>query len=273
MNSETLNPTLSAAKTYVYTYGMNLLFAIIVFFIGMKVAKFISNRFEKVLLKKEVDVSLAKFLSSVLSWTLKIAVCISAITTLGFETTSFVAILGSAGLAVGLALQGSLSNFAGGVLILLLKPFKVGDFIMAQGESGTVESISTFATTLTTPDNKVIIIPNGSLANSNITNVSAKPTRRVDFTFGIGYDDDLKKAKDLIEAHFKSDSRVLSDPDYQIVLGELADSSVNIIARAWTKSSDYWDFYFETLEKMKYTFDQEKISIPYPQTDIHVFKQ
>lgn len=228
-------------------HGTNIILAIILLFFGLKISSILAKKVEKVLIKKDVEKSLCKFLSSLVSWMLKVAVVISTIRTLGFETTSFVAILGSAGLAIGLAMQGSLSNFAGGVLILLLKPFKIGDFIIAQGESGTVESISTFCTTLLTPDNKVIIIPNGGLANSNITNVSAKPTRRVDFTFGIGYSDDLKLAKSIIENHFNSDDRVLKDPSFQIVLGELADSSVNIVARAWTKSSDYWDFYFETL--------------------------
>jgi small conductance mechanosensitive channel len=259
-------------KQTILTYGMSIILAIILLIVGLKLSTFIARRFEKVLNKNQVEESLSKFLASLVSWVLKIAVFISTINTLGFETTSFIAILGSAGLAVGLAMQGSLSNFAGGVLILLLKPFKIGDFIVAQGESGTVESISTFCTTLLTPDNKVIIIPNGGLANSNITNVSAKPTRRVDFTFGIGYGDDLKKAKMLIETHFKSDARVLKDPNFQIVLGELADSSVNITARAWTKSEDYWNFYFETLEQIKATFDTEGISIPFPQRDVNLIK-
>ena len=260
-------------KQLIITYGMNIILAIILLVVGLKLSTFSAQRFENLLNKNDVEKSLSKFLASLVSWVLKIAVCISTINTLGFESTSFIAILGSAGLAVGLAMQGSLSNFAGGVLILLLKPFKAGDFIIAQGESGTVESISTFCTTLLTPDNKVIIIPNGGLANSNITNVSAKPTRRVDFTFGIGYGDDLKKAKMLIETHFKSDTRVLKDPNFQIVLGELAESSVNIIARAWTKSEDYWSFYFETLEQIKLTFDAEGISIPFPQRDVHLIKE
>ncbi len=260
-------------KNLFLQYGLRVLYAVVLLFIGFKISNYIVKKLEKVLLSKQVELSLAKFLSSVSLWVLKIAVVLSAIKTVGFETTSFVAILGSAGLAVGLALQGSLANFAGGVLILILKPFKVGDFIMAQGESGTVEAISTFATTLVSGDNKVIIIPNGKLANSNITNVSAKPTRRVDFTFGIGYGDDIKKAKDIIENHFKNDARVLSEPKYVIAVGELADSSVNLIARAWTNKADYWSFYWETLEKIKADFDNAGISIPFPQREINVIQK
>lgn len=268
-----MNTYLTYAKGLVVQYGLNIIYALVLLFVGFKVSNYIVRKFEKVLELKQIDVSLSKFLGSVASSVLKIAVVLSAVKTVGFETTSFIAILGSAGLAVGLALQGSLANFAGGVLILILKPFKVGDFIMAQGESGTVESISTFATTLVSGDNKVITIPNGKLANSNITNVSAKPTRRVDFTFGIGYGDDIKKAKDIIENHFKNDERVLKDPNYMIVVGELADSSVNLIARAWTNKGDYWPFYWETLEKIKVDFDSAGITIPFPQRELTMIQK
>lgn len=261
------------AEKLVIAYGTKVLLAVVVLIIGLKISNAIASRVKKVLEGRNIEPSLASFLSSVVLWALKAAVFISAVHTVGFQTTSFVAILGSAGLAVGLALQGSLSNFAGGVLILLLKPFKQGDFITAQGHSGTVESISTFATTLTTGDNKTIVIPNGPLANSSIINFSAKPTRRVDFVFGIGYDDDLKKAKELIEGHLKADQRVLSDPGIQVMVGELADSSVNIFARAWVNSSDYWPLFWETTEKIKLTFDKEGISIPFPQRDVHIHNQ
>ncbi|MAZ50053.1 MAG: mechanosensitive ion channel protein MscS [Halobacteriovoraceae bacterium] len=264
---------LNQGKTLVITYGTNLLLALVLLFIGLRIANLISSRVKKVLMARSIEASLASFLASVVSWALKAAVFISTVHTMGFETISFVAILGSAGLAVGLALQGSLSNFAGGVIILLLKPFKQGDFITAQGYSGTVESISTFSTTLTTGDNKTIVIPNGPLANSSIVNFSTKPTRRVDFVFGIGYGDDLKKAKTLIEDHLKSDSRVLAEPGVQVMVGELADSSVNINARAWVNSSDYWPLFWETTENMKLTFDREGISIPFPQRDVHHYGQ
>jgi len=273
MNQANLDQYFSVMKTYIIQYGLKVLLAIVVLLIGMKIASIIANRFEKTLMKKEVDASLSHFLGSVVSWVLKIAVVISAIRTVGFETTSFVAILGSAGLAVGLALQGSLSNFAGGVLILLLKPFKVGDFIKADGQVGSVSNITTFYTQLKTGDNQVIFIPNGKLANSTVINVNAESTRRVDFVFGIGYGDDIGKAKSIIEYHFKNDSRVLQDPVFTITVGELADSSVNLNARAWTKTSDYWGFYWEMLEVIKVAFDSEGISIPFPQRDVHLIKE
>lgn len=268
-----LNKIYASLESLVITHGLNIIFGLLLLIVGLKVSTIIAKKSEKALLAKNIDASLGHFLGSLISWFLKIAVVISAIKTMGFATTSFIAVLGSAGLAVGLALQGSLSNFAGGVLILLLKPFKVGDFIMAQGESGTVEAITTFSTTLLTGDNKRIILPNGSLANSKVTNVNANSTRRVDFVFGIGYDDDLKKAKMILEEHFKNDPRVLKDQKILVVLGELADSSVNINARAWTQTSDYWSFYWETLETIKEKFDKEGISIPFPQRDVHHYNQ
>jgi small conductance mechanosensitive channel len=190
----------------------------------------------------------------------------------GIATTSFVAILGAAGLAVGLALQGSLANFAGGVLILLFKPFKVGDFINAQGHAGTVNAIRVFFTTLKTPDNKTIIIPNGALSNSSITNFSTEPQRRVDMTFGIGYADDIQKAKGILKRLVDSDSRILREPEPAIVLTELADSSVNFAVRAWCNATDYWGIYFDMHEKVKESFDKEGVSIPFPQRDLHVYE-
>ena len=192
---------------------------------------------------------------------------------IGIETTSFIAVLGAAGLAIGLALQGSLSNFAGGVLVLMFRPYKVGDFIDAQGVMGTVHEIQIFNTILKTPDNKVIIVPNGAISNGIITNFSMEATRRVDFVFGIGYSDDIAKAKATIERLISEDGRALSDPEPQIVVSELADSSVNITTRVWVNASDYWGLFFDLTEKVKLTFDQEGISIPFPQRDVHVIQE
>ena len=188
---------------------------------------------------------------------------------IGIEMTSFVAILGAAGLAVGLALQGTLQNFAGGVMLLLFKPFKVGDVLSAQGFTGSVKEIQIFNTIMATPDNRIIIIPNGGLANSAMTNFSTMDTRRVDFSFGIGYDDDFEKAKSLIRSLIDADSRILKDPEPFVRVGELADSSVNITTRVWVNAADYWAVHFDLIENVKKTFDKEKVSFPYPQMDVH----
>ena len=186
---------------------------------------------------------------------------------------SFVAIIGAAGLAVGLALQGTLQNFAGGVIILILRPFKVGDYIEGSGHAGTIKEIQIFNTVMLTPDNKKIIIPNGGLSNASITNYSAQPTRRVDMVFGIGYDDDIKKAKELLETIVTGDERVLKDPIHQIAVSELADSSVNFVVRPWVNAADYWDVYFDMHEKIKLEFDKAGISIPFPQRDVHIYNE
>jgi small conductance mechanosensitive channel len=220
--------------------------------------------------KNNIDASLRPFLACVISWVLKICVFITAINSAGVQTTSFIAILGTAGLAVGMALQGSLSNFAGGVLILILKPFKVGDVIKAQGFVGSVEKITTFSTFLKTPDNQVICIPNGGLANSPIVNINQESTRRVDFTFGAGYGDSISEAKALLENIVGRDARILKNPSHQIGVGELADSSVNFYVRTWVATADYWDVFFDITELVKIEFDKNKISIPFPQTDVHI---
>lgn len=257
-------------EKYLATTGVNLITALIVLFVGLKIVNFIVSKTTKLMERNEIDASLRPFLASVLSWTLKTSVVIAAINSAGVETTSFIAILGTAGLAVGMALQGSLSNFAGGVLILILKPFKVGDVIKAQGFVGSVEKITTFSTFLKTPDNQVICIPNGGLANSPIVNINQEATRRVDFTFCIGYGDSISEAKNLLENIVSADSRILKDPAHQIVVGELADSSVNIYVRAWVDTADYWGVFFDTTETVKVEFDKSKISIPFPQTDVHI---
>lgn len=188
----------------------------------------------------------------------------------GIETTSFIAILAAAGLAIGLALQGSLTNFAGGVLILMFRPYKVGDFVDAQGVTGTVDEIQIFNTVIKTGDNKRIIVPNGAISNGIITNFSAEATRRVDFIFGIGYDDDIAQAKSTLKRIFAEDDRVFTDPEPLVVVSELADSSVNFTCRVWVNAADYWGVFFDTTEKVKLVFDKENISIPYPQSDVHI---
>ena len=197
---------------------------------------------------------------------------IAALGQLGIETASFVVVLGAAGLAVGLALQGSLSNFASGFLMIIFKPFKVDDYVEAAGVAGTVEEIQVFTTTLKTPDNKTVIIPNSNITGDNIVNWTIKGTRRVDMVFGIGYDDDIDKAKQIISDILAKDDRILDDPPTQIALSELADSSVNFVARPWVKIEDYFGVYCDALENIKKAFDAEGISIPYPQRDVHVYE-
>ena len=254
-------------------YAPKALLAIFTLIVGLWVIKFVVKGMLKALEKSKVDESLKKFLGSLFGAILKIMLLISVASMVGIETTSFIAIIGAAGLAVGLALQGSLANFAGGVLILLFKPFKVGDFIDAQGYMGSVSEIQIFNTIMKTPDNKTIIIPNGGLSSGSITNFSAESKRRVDMTFGIGYGDDIKKAKDTLNAIANADSRVLKDPASMVVVSELADSSVNFAVRVWVNAADYWGLFFDMQETVKLEFDKQGISIPFPQQDVHLFKQ
>ncbi len=251
-------------------YGPKLLLAIIVLIVGLWIIKRVVNVINKGLEASNTDPTLAKFLGSLASIVFKALLFISVASMVGIETTSFIAILGAAGLAIGLALQGSLGNFAGGVLILMFRPYKVGDFVDAQGVAGTVAEIQIFNTVIKTPDNKVIIVPNGSISNGIITNFSAEENRRVDFVFGIGYDDDVAKAKATLRRIFDEDDRVHQDPEPFVVVSELADSSVNFTCRVWVNAADYWGVYFDTMEKVKLVFDQENIGIPYPQTDVHL---
>lgn len=252
-------------------YGPKVLLALLTLIIGFWIIKWISKVFLKVMNKREVDASLKSFLKSMVSILLKIMLVISVAGMVGIETTSFIAVLGAAGLAVGLALSGTLQNFAGGIMILLFKPFKVGDFIDAQGYMGSVREIQIFNTIMKTPDNKTIIIPNGQLANGAMVNFSTEEKRRVDMTFGISYDDDIDKARSIIDGLIKVDSRVLNDPaEPFIAVSELGDSSVNFAVRVWANASDYWGIFFDMQEKVKKAFDKEGISIPYPQTDVHL---
>jgi len=255
-------------------YGPKILMALLTLIIGWWIISRLSKLFVKVMDKREVDPGLKGFLKSMVSIVLKVMLIISVAGMVGIETTSFIAILGAAGLAIGMALSGTLQNFAGGVMILLFKPFKIGDFIDAQGYMGTVKQIMIFNTILKTPDNKTIIIPNAQIANGSMVNFSTEEQRRVDMTFGISYDDDIDKAKEIIDGLIKADSRVLNEPAKPfIAVSELADSSVNFAVRVWANASDYWGIFFDMQESVKKTFDKENISIPYPQTDVHLHKQ
>ena len=253
-------------------YGPSLILAIITFIIGSWIISGIVKNLGKMMEKREVDPSLTPFLKSLLGVILRIMLIISVISMIGIEMTSFIAILGAAGLAIGLSMQGTLQNFAGGVMILLFKPFKVGQFIDATGYMGTVKEIQIFNTILTTPDNKRIIIPNGSLAGSSMTNFSAESTRRVDWKFGIAYGDDYDKAKELLLSWIDADPRALKDPAPFVALSELADSSVNIVVRVWVNPSDYWSLFFDMNEKVYKEFGKHGLNIPFPQMDVHLDK-
>jgi len=266
-------PYFDKAIELVMEYGPKLILAILFLIIGMWIIKGVKKLFTKAMQKGNVEISLQKFLISMITVALKVLLLISVASMVGIATTSFIAILGAATFAIGLALQGSMSNFAGGVLILLLKPFKVGDTIEAQGFIGKVHEIQIFNTIMKTFDNKMIYIPNGTLSNGNITNYSREPIRRVDMTFGIGYGDDIKKAKEVLTRLVKEDSRIISDPAPLIAVSSLGDSSVNFAVKVWCDNAEYWNVYFDMQEKVKITFDQENISIPFPQTDVHLFKE
>ncbi|MCH8549510.1 MAG: mechanosensitive ion channel [Balneolaceae bacterium] len=257
----------------VMTYGLNIVFAILTLIIGLWIVKFLVSGIKKGLDKGETEPTLKSFIASFASVLLKIMVYISALGVLGVEMTSFIAILGAAGLAVGLALSGTLQNFAGGVMILFFRPFRVGHFIDAQGHSGTVKEIQIFVTILTTPDNKTVIIPNGPLATGSMTNFSRQETRRVDWTFGIGYGDDVDKAYEVLKRLLSEDERVLNDPEPFMAVKELNDSSVDITVRAWVNAPDYWGVFFRMNEQVYKTFDKEGLSIPFPQRDVHLFKE
>ncbi len=251
-------------------YGPKLLGAVLVLIIGFKVIKSILKGTGKMFEKRNIDATLQPFIKSIVNILLKILLVISVLGMVGIEMTSFIAILGAAGLAIGLALSGTLQNFAGGVIILIIKPFKVGDFIDAQGYMGTVKEIQVFNTILKTPDNRTIIIPNGGLSTSSLTNFSTEENRRVDFTFGIAYGDKFEQAKEILEKIITEDTRIFKDPEPVIVLHSLGDSSVNVVVRVWAEASDYWNIYFDTNLKVYTTFNNEGINIPFPQMDVHV---
>ncbi len=268
-----VNLITNQAYDIVLEYGPKLVGAILVWIVGSWVINMLVKGFDSLMTKKNTDASLQPFLKSLVNGLLRAMLVISVLGMLGIEMTSFIAILGAAGLAVGMALSGTLQNFAGGVMILIFKPFKVGDFITAQGYSGVVNEIQIFNTFLKTPDNKTIIIPNGGLSNSSMTNFSTEEKRRVDWTVGIGYGDDVDKARAVIKKLCDDDARILKDPEVFIAVSELGDSSVNFAVRAWVKAADYWDVFFEMNENVYKTFAKEGLNIPYPQMDVHVHNQ
>jgi small conductance mechanosensitive channel len=255
---------------YVVPWSINIALAIVVFIVGRLIAKGLVKVLERLLVRAKVDTMLVEFIGSIAGAALFLFVIIASLDMLGVNTTSLIAMLGAAGLAVGLALQGSLQNFASGVLLIIFRPFTVGNVIDAGGVIGKVEKITIFNTVMLTPDNREIIVPNGAIYGGTITNISARDTRRIDMVFGIGYGDDIKKAKDLLMQAMESDSRVLKDPAPVVALGELADSSVNFVVRPWVKGADYWDVKFDLTEKIKLSFDQNGVSIPFPQMDLHM---
>lgn len=260
--------------TYFFTnYSLKIVGAILVFIIGKWLARYISKLLGKIMRKNQVDETLTRFLGNIAYYALLIMVIIAASGQLGINTTSFLTIVGAAGLAIGLALKDSLSNLASGVMLIMFRPFKVGDFVTAGGQTGKVESIAIFNTTLTTGDNQTVIVPNSSITADVITNVNAKPTRRIDLVVGIGYDDNIGEAKSVLEDLIKADSRILSDPAPTIAVSELADSSVNLVVRPWVKTGDYWAVRFDLTEKIKLTFDEKSISFPYPQQDVHMYTE
>ncbi len=267
---EQMDSLLGTLAGWVTLYGVKLIVAVVIFFIGRWIARKLGNTVAKVLTARDVDEALVKFASSLVYSALLIFVVIAALGQVGIQTASFVAIVGAAGLAIGLAMQGSLSNFAAGVLIIIFKPFRLGDFVEVAGTAGVVETIMIFTTELKTGDNKKVIIPNAAVLGGVITNYSANDTRRVDLVMGIGYDDDIDKAKAVLAELMAADERILKDPAPGVAMIELADSSVNFNVRPWVKTADYWGVYCDLTEAVKKRFDQEGISIPYPQRDVHV---
>ncbi|MDA0690767.1 MAG: mechanosensitive ion channel [Nitrospinae bacterium] len=259
-------------NTYIVPWGINISLALAVFIIGRMVAGIIVSLVEKLLAKAKMEEILINFISSIVSAVLTLFIIVAALDRLGVDTTSLIALMGAAGLAVGLALQGSLQNFAAGVMLIIFRPFKAGDYVDAGGTSGTVETIKIFNTVLKTPDNREVIVPNGAIYGGTITNFSARATRRIDMVFGIGYGDDIRKAKEVIKAILESDERILKDPEPLIAVGELGDNSVNFNVRPWVNSGDYWPVKFDLNERIKLAFDENGISIPYPQMDVHMAK-
>jgi len=266
-----LDPQLLWAD-YILPWGTQIILAILVFFIGRMIASAVTKGTRKVMEKASLEPMLVNFLSNIIGSVLLLLVVVFSLSQLGVDTTSLVALLGAAGLAVGLALKDSLSHFAAGVMLILFRPFKVEDFCELDGEMGTVEQITILHTRLKTPDNKVITIPNGNVFSSTMTNFSEQPTRRADMVFGIGYGSDLLKAKQILEEMCAADERILADPAPKIAIGELADSSVNIICRPWVNAGDLWPVIWDMNERVKLRFDEEGIEIPFPQVSVHMEK-
>ncbi|MBE8566925.1 small-conductance mechanosensitive channel MscS [Vibrio splendidus] len=253
-------------------YGVNIISALIILFIGNLIVKAVANSVSKVLQKKKMDRAVVEFVHGLVRYLLFVIVLIAALGRLGVQTASVVAVIGAAGLAVGLALQGSLSNFAAGVLIVAFRPFKSGDYVEIGGVAGSVDSIQIFQTVLTTPDNKMVVVPNGSVIGSPITNYSRHDTRRIDLMIGVSYNADLQKTKALLTKICESDERVLKEPGVQVGVHTLADSSVNFVVRPWVSTADYWNVYFDLMQAIKEGLDNEGIEIPFPQMDVHMNK-
>ena len=253
-------------------FAINLVTAVLIFYVGKWIIGLLVGALRKLMEKNDVDATLTSFVSNLVRMTLLVFVIIAAITQLGVPSAQFVAVVGAAGLAVGLALQGSLSNFAAGVLIVLFRPYKVGDYVEAAGISGTIEQVQILTTILKTPDNKKIIVPNGQIMDSIITNYSANDMRRVDMVIGVSYDDDLDKVRKTLEELVAAEDRILEDPACTIAVSELGDSSVNFVLRPWVRTADYWGVHFDMTEAIKKRFDQEGISFPFPQQDVHLYQ-
>ncbi|MFC1636098.1 mechanosensitive ion channel family protein [Planctomycetota bacterium] len=261
---------LQTISEYLAKYWLQVVAAIVIFVVGRWLAKLISKLIAKAMAKAKVDPTLTNFVQNLCHIALLTFVIIAALKKLGIPMTEFTVIVGAAGLAIGFALQGSLANFAAGIMLILFKPFKVGDFVELAGKKGTVKEIQIFNTILNAPDNVRVIIPNGQVTGSSIMNYTVNGTRRVDLVVGVSYDDDLKKARQVMEDVLAGDNRILTDPPVTVAVSELADSSVNFVVRPWVKTADYWDVYFNITENLKLALDKNGITIPYPQRDVHM---
>ncbi len=270
LNPDTYIQLLDTAKEWLLTNGPSIIIAIIILIVGRWIAMWFASVGKKAMVKGKIDITLASFLSKLIYYALLAAVAIAAADQVGIKTTSFIAIFGAAGLAIGLALKDSLSNFASGVMLILFRPFKVADVVTAGGVTGKVQQIDIFSTIILTADNQKIIVPNSGITSGVITNVNAEPTRRIDLVIGIGYDDDIRLAKTTLESIIQADDRILVDPAPTIAVAELGDSSVNLIVRPWVKTPEYWDVRLALIENIKLTFDEKGISFPYPQQDVHM---
>lgn len=263
---------LNFVKNWLIAYGPNVLIALAILVVGRWLVQWSTGLLRRALIKSGMDETLVRFLDKLIYYTLLAAIILAAADQIGIKTTSFLAILGAAGLAVGLALKDSLSNFASGVMLILFHPFKVGDAVTAAGISGTVERIDIFNSIINTWDNQKVIIPNSKITSDIITNINANTTRRIDMVIGISYDDDVNEAKDILQRLVDADSRILSDPSPKIALAEFGDSSINLVVRPWVNTADYWDVRFNLMDKIKESFDERNITIPYPQRDVHMYQ-
>lgn len=268
-----MNTILPKLQEFAAFYGIKIIAAVAIFVVGRWIAKALANVVRRLMTKSKVHETLISFVGNLTYIALLTIVVIAALNQLGIQTTSFIAIIGAAGLAIGLALQGSLANFAAGVLLIIFRPFKTGDYIEGAGVAGTVEEIQIFTTQLKTPDNKTIIIPNAKLTGDNIVNYSAKDTRRVDMVIGVSYSDDIQKVKEVLQDILAKDERVLQDPASTIGILEFGDNSVNFAFRPWVKTAEYWNLYWDLTAAIKNRFDAEGITIPFPQRDVHIFKE